>query len=198
VHTTAAPVRPAPPGSVNLVKIAHKSKLAGVWTTPGSTQFTVHCSGGTTPKTTITVTAAPNLKDATGVGSDTIQNLFDQFSADFNVGKAVTATHLWSWDALNPLGGPIGDPIQVKGGGCATIPRPNGSSAGITALTGSQKVSGTNCVSFARSSRSRSPSDPPFAAGGIAFVDIAGDAVTWSAPAATDAPPQLNMAHTAA
>jgi len=191
VGNTVSSVTPAPPGSVNLVKIGNKSKLAGVWTTTGSTQFTVHCSGGTTPKTTITVTAAPNLKDATGVGSDTIQNLFDQFSADFNVGKALTATHLWSWDALNPLGGPIGDQIQVKGGGCATIARPNGSSGGITALTGSQKVSGTNCVSFARSSRSRSSSDPPFAAGGIAFVDIGGDAVTWSAQATTNAPATL-------
>ena len=184
---TVTSVTPAPPGSVNLVKNGNKSKLAGVWTVAGSTTFTVHCSGGATPKATVTVTAAPNLKDATGVGSDTTQNLLDQIGADFNVGKAVTATHVWSWDATNPLNGAIGDSIQVKGGGCSAIARPNGSSAGVTALASSQKVSGTNCISFARSSRSRSPSDPPYAAGGIAFVTLAGDAVTWSAQATTNA-----------
>jgi len=194
VGNTVTSVTPAPPGSVNLVKNGRKSKLAGVWTATGSTQFTVHCSGGTTPKSTVTVTAAPNLKDATGVGSDTTQNVLDQLGADFNVGKAVTATHVWSWDALNPLGGPAGDSIQVKGGGCAAIMRPNGSSAGVTALGSSQKVSGTNCVSFARSSRGRAPTDPPFAAGGIAFVAMGGDAVTWSAQATTNAPATLTQA----
>jgi len=194
---TVTSVTPAPPGSVNLVKNGNKSKLAGVWTVTGSTTFTVHCSGGTTPKTTITVTAAPNLKDATGVGSDTTQNLLDQVGADYNVGKAVTATHVWSWDATNPLNGAIGDSIQVKGGGCSAIARPNGSSAGVTALGASQKVSGTNCVSFARSSRSRSPSDPPYAAGGIAFVNLGGDAVTWSAQATTNAPATLSAAQLA-
>jgi ABC-type phosphate transport system substrate-binding protein len=197
VGNTVNSVTPAPPGTVNLVKNGNKSKLAGVWTATGSTQFTVHCSGGTTPKTTVTVTAAPNLKDATGVGSDTTQNLLDQLGADFNVGKAVTATHIWSWDATNPITGAIGDSIQVKGGGCAAIARPNGSSAGVTALGASQKVSGTNCVSFARSSRARSASDPPFAAGGIAFVALAGDAVTWSAQATTNAPGTLTTAQLA-
>ena len=194
---TVNSVTPAPPGTVNLVKNGNKSKLAGVFTATGSTQFTVHCSGGTTPKTTVTVTAAPNLKDATGVGSDTTQNVLDQLGADFNVGKAVTATHVWSWDALNPLGGPAGDSIQVKGGGCAAIARPNGSSAGVAALGASQKISGTNCVSFARSSRGRAPTDPPFAAGGIAFVAMGGDAVTWSAQATTNAPATLTTAQLA-
>ena len=195
---TVTSVTPAPPGSVNTVINGNKSKLAGDWLATGSTTFTVHCSGGTHPASKITVTAAPALKDATGVGSDTIQNVLDQFSADYNVGKAVTATHLWSWDATNPNTGAIGDSIQVKGGGCSAIARPNGSSAGITALTSSQVVSGTNCISFARSSRARGSSDPPFAAGGIAFVDLAGDAVTWSAQATTNAPATLTAAQLAA
>jgi ABC-type phosphate transport system substrate-binding protein len=198
VGNTVTSVTPAPPGSVNTVINANKAKLAGDWLATGSTTFTVHCSGGTHPASKITVTAAPALKDATGVGSDTIQNVLDQFSADYNVGKAVTATHLWSWDATNPNTGAIGDSIQVKGGGCSAIARPNGSSAGISALTSSQVVSGTKCISFARSSRARASTDPPFAAGGIAFVDLAGDAVTWSAQATTNAPATLTTAQLAA
>jgi ABC-type phosphate transport system substrate-binding protein len=195
---TVTSVTPAPPGSVNTVINGNKSKLAGDWLATGSTTFTVHCSGGTHPASKITVSAAPALKDATGVGSDTIQNLLDQFSADYNVGKALTATHLWSWDATNPNTGAIGDSIQVKGAGCSAIARPNGSSAGITALTSSQVVSSTNCINFARSSRARGSSDPPYAAGGIAFVDLAGDAVTWSAQATTNAPATLTAAQLAA
>jgi len=191
---TVTSVTPAPPGSVNVVINANKAKLAGDWLSTGSTTFTVHCSGGTHPAAKITVSAAPALKDATGVGSDTIQNLLDQFSADYNVGKALTVTHLYSWDATNPNTGAIGDSIQVKGGGCSAIPRPDGSSAGITALTSSQVVSGTNCISFARSSRARASTDPAFAPGGIAFVDLAGDAVTWSAQATTNAPATLTTA----
>src|SRR5262249_21579507 len=87
VGNTVSSVTPAPPGSVNLVKNGNKSKLAGVWTTTGPTQFTVPCSGGAPPPPTHPTPAPPDTQDATGVGSDTIQNLFDQFSADFNVGK---------------------------------------------------------------------------------------------------------------
>ncbi len=195
---TVTSVTPAPPGSINVVINANKAKLAGDWLSTGSTTFTVHCSGGTNPASKITVSAAPALKDATGVGSDTIQNLLDQFSADYNVGKATTATHLYSWDATNPNTGAIGDSIQVKGAGCSAIARPDGSSAGITAMTSSQVVSSTNCINFARSSRSRSPSDPPYAAGGVAFVNLAGDAVTWSAQATTNAPATLTQAQLAA
>src|SRR4029077_9000410 len=122
---TVTSVTPTPPGSVNVVINANKTKLAGDWLSTGSTTFTVHCSGGTHPASKITVSAAPALHDATGVGSDTIQNLLDQFSADYNVGKALTATHLYSWDATNPNTGAIGDSIQVKGGGCSAIARPD-------------------------------------------------------------------------
>jgi ABC-type phosphate transport system substrate-binding protein len=195
---TVTSVTPTPPGSVNVVINANKTKLAGDWLSTGSTTFTVHCSGGTHPASKITVSAAPALHDATGVGSDTIQNLLDQFSADYNVGKALTATHLYSWDATNPNTGAIGDSIQVKGGGCSAIARPDGSSAGISALTSSQVVSGANCISFARSSRARASSDPAFAPGGIAFVDLAGDAVTWSAQTTTNAPATLTTAQLAA
>jgi len=133
-----------------------------------------------------------------GVGSDTIQNVFDQFAVDYNKTVSATATHLYSWDATNPLTGAMGDSIAEKTG-CAHIPRPDGSSAGITQLiTFAKSSTGQFCTSFARSSRARGSSDPPFAAGGIAFVDLGGDAVTWSAQATTNAPATLTTAQLAA
>src|SRR6185437_1912194 len=75
----------------------------------------------------------PAAGDVVGVGSDTIQNVLNQFSVSYN------ATHksgprLWSWDATDPTTGAIGLPITLKKG-CKQIARPNGSSGGIAALT---------------------------------------------------------------
>jgi ABC-type phosphate transport system substrate-binding protein len=197
--TTASSVTPTPPATINVVLIGTKAKLAGDWLATGSTTFTLHCSDGSTTSTTVTVTAAPPENSATGVGSDTIQNIMDQFSSDYNITVGTKATKLYSWDATNPNTGAIGDSIAEKSG-CANIARPDGSSAGITQLATFQKTGDGNffCTSFARSSRSRSPSDPPFATGGIAFVDLAGDAVTWSAQATTNAPKTLTSAQLAA
>lgn len=77
----------------------------------------------------------PREKDITGVGSDTIQNLLDQFSLDYNATVKTAAPHLYSWDATNPATGAVGDLIKAKFG-CAKAPRPNGSSAGIISATG--------------------------------------------------------------
>jgi ABC-type phosphate transport system substrate-binding protein len=150
---------------------------------------------------TITLAAAPALADppagvtpapnsVVAVGSDTIQNVFDQFSHDFNASHA--GRKLYSWDALNPKGGPPHDLIKFKRG-CATEPRPNGSSEGITAVKTNLggRTAGNPCEDLARSSRDRATTDPPFAAGGLAFVTLAGDAVTWSTPAVTHAPRNL-------
>ena len=133
------------------------------------------------------------------MGSDTIQNVLDQFAADYNPTVSATSTHLYSWDATNPLTGAIGDSIAEKTG-CSSIPRPDGSSAGITQLATFQKTHDGKffCSSFARSSRARASTDPAFAPGGIAFVDLAGDAVTWSAQATTNAPATLTTAQLAA
>src|SRR5258708_4336226 len=158
-------------------------------------------AGGSSATKAVKVTAAnsPAENDATGVGSDTIQNVLDQFGADFNAGKASTATRLYSWDATNPNTGAIGDSIAEKSG-CSPIARPDGSSAGITQLATFQKTGDGKffCSSFARSSRARGSSDPAFAPGGIAFVDLGGDAVTWSAQATTNAPATLTTAQLAA
>src|SRR5260370_4098645 len=78
----------------------------------------------------------PRATDIVGVGSDTIQNVFDQFSIDYNrtLTKASTP-RLYSWDATNPKTGAVNDLITAKAG-CTKAPRPNGSSAGILAPTG--------------------------------------------------------------
>jgi ABC-type phosphate transport system substrate-binding protein len=141
-----------------------------------------------------TVPAPHNI---VGVGSDTIQNVMDQFSHDYNASH--TANKLYSWDATNPTTGAIGDTIVTKATSTdsttCSMPRPDGSSAGITALTtANPTISGHPCIDFARSSRDRQPTDPPYAKGGIAFVDLAGDAVTWAANSTTNAPANLTTA----
>ena len=198
--TTVGSVTPAPPVTAHVVINGTKVKLAGDWLATGATTFTVHCKNGTKTTNKLTVLAAPQENAAVGVGSDTIQNVLDQFSADYNATlTGSTATRLYSWDATNPNTGAIGDTIAEKSG-CSSIARPDGSSAGITQLATFQKTGDGNfyCSSFARSSRARGSSDPAFAPGGIAFVDLAGDAVTWSAQATTNAPATLTTAQLAA
>jgi|SRR5215469_2538751 len=135
----------------------------------------------------------PKEGDVVGVGSDTIEFLFDQFSFDYN--KTHTGTHLYSWDALNPKTGAMGDNIVTKSG-CSSTPRPDGSSAGITALDANAKTADGKhfCIDFARSSRPRASTDPAFGPGGIAFVALAKDAVTWASNATTNAPANLSTA----
>ena len=198
--TTVGSVTPAPPVTAHVVINGTKVKLAGDWLATGATTFTVHCKNGTKTTNKLTVLAAPAENAAVGVGSDTIQNVLDQFSADYNATvKSSSATRLYSWDATNPNTGAIGDTIAEKSG-CSSIARPDGSSAGITQLATFQTTGDGKfyCSSFARSSRARGSSDPAFAPGGIAFVDLAGDAVTWSAQATTNAPATLTTAQLAA
>lgn len=139
----------------------------------------------------------PKVSDVVGVGSDTTEFLFDQFSHDYN-NQHKTGTQLYSWDATNPSTGAQGDPIAAKSG-CSTIPRPDGSNAGISALETSQTLSsGTGfCIDYARSARGRSSTDPACASGGICFVALAGDAITWAARDAasggTNAPASLTL-----
>jgi phosphate transport system substrate-binding protein len=158
-----------------------------------------------TLKVNISVLASPCEDDAVGVGSDTITPLTDQLASDYNntlparttcsASSSTTNPYEYSWDAINPITGAIGDSIPEKAD-CPSIPRPNGSSAGIAQLaTFAKSSSGPLCTNFARSSRPRGASDPPFAAGGVAFVALAGDAVSWSTPAVnTSAPASLTPA----
>ena len=188
--------------------------IDGVW--PKAAQNTITAkvtAGGTSTVFTITVTVlgSPCENDATGVGSDTITPLTDQLATDYNsslgghpssCSKATTTKPFEeSWDAVNPINGKIGDTIAEKAD-CPKIIRPDGSTAGIAQLaTFTKSTSGPFCTNFARSSRPRGTADPPFAPGGVAFVSLAGDAVSWSHQATTDAPksltvPQLNAIYT--
>jgi ABC-type phosphate transport system substrate-binding protein len=131
----------------------------------------------------------PKPADVVGVGSDAIQYLFDQFSHDYN------ATHstgrLYSFYATNPTTGAIGDPIQLKSGSASCkIPRPDGSSAGISALENTEKTGTHPCIDFARSSRDRGSTDPTT----ISFINLAGDAVTYATQPASNAPANLTTA----
>jgi ABC-type phosphate transport system substrate-binding protein len=126
----------------------------------------------------------PKPADVVGVGSDTIQNVMDQFSHDYNLNHSLR--QLFSFDALNPTTGAMGDPIQLKSGSSTcNIPRPDGSSAGITALENTSTTTGGKpCIDFARSSRARASTDPTT----ISFINLAGDAVTVATQPGSNAP----------
>jgi ABC-type phosphate transport system substrate-binding protein len=128
----------------------------------------------------------PAAGDIVGVGSDTTTPLFagpnatadasGVLQSDYNTAHPAPAPQLWSWNAT-------GSSSITPKTGCASIPRPNGSSAGITALVNSINL-GNNCIDFARSSRARNSSDPS----SISFVTLARDAITWSSPAGSGSP----------
>ena len=193
---------PALPATVTAIKNGNKAKLSGDWPAPPPSSYTVtvHCSGGTTTAVKVTVLAAPAETAIVGVGSDTYQSVGDQFSGDYNATLTGTSTRpLYNWDATNPTTGAIGDSITTKSG-CTSIVRPDGGSAGLTAMDANAKTSdGTQfCIDFTRTARGRSSSDPPFAPGGVGFVSLAEDAITWSSQTTTDAPSNLTTAQLAA
>jgi ABC-type phosphate transport system substrate-binding protein len=148
---------------------------------------------------------APKAFDIVGVGSNTTQYVMDAISAQYNkgIGAKHSAAHpyFYSWDAV-PLGTSASVVTHIKPkAGCASIVRPNGSGAGVTALDITQKikVGGVTypCIDFSRSSGGRKPTDPKFQAGGIAYVAFARDAITWAtrtaAKGGSDAPASLNL-----
>jgi len=191
---------PALPATVNAIKNANKVKLSGDWpASPASYTVTLHCSGGSTVPTKVSVLAAPAETAAVSVGSDTDESLFDQFSGDYNATLKSGAVQEYNWDATNPVTEAIGDSITTKSG-CSSIARPDGSSAGITAFDANVKTSDGKqfCVDFARSARGRSSSDPAFGPGGVAFVTLAQDAITYATQTTTDAPANLTTAQLAA
>jgi ABC-type phosphate transport system substrate-binding protein len=191
---------PALPATVNAISSANQLKLSGDWpASPASYTVTAHCSGGSTTPTKVTVLAVPAETAAVSVGSDTDESLFDQFSGDYNATLKSGAIQQYSWDATNPVTGAVGDSITTKSG-CSATARPDGSSAGITAFDANTKTSDGKqfCIDFARSARGRSPSDPAFGPGGIDFVILADDAVTYATQATTDAPANLTTAQLAA
>jgi hypothetical protein len=127
---------------------------------------------------------------AAGAGSFTTQGLFGQINRDYNRSIASTPPPLRAFAAASPTGQSGG--VIVEKRGCAPISRPNGPGDGIPDLAVSiAGGSGQYCTNFATSPRGRAPGDPPNEPGGVTFVTLAGDAITWSTQTVTDAPASL-------
>jgi ABC-type phosphate transport system substrate-binding protein len=149
----------------------------------------------------------PRDCDVVGSGSNTLEYLFDQYSLNYNA--AVLKAHkkdsqttscakfptsfFYSWDALQNAAATATVSIAPKPG-CAKAPRPNGSSAGITALAANETVTVDGikyfCWDYARSSRARSSSDPT----DVTFVPLALDNVTYASVSGSNAPKNLTTA----
>ncbi len=138
----------------------------------------------------------PKATDVISVGAQTDQDLFNQLSVDYNKAFPKANARLYSWDAINPKTG-LDEDVSFKKG-CAPILRPNGSGAGVSTLILNAKVGKNFCVDFARSSSPRSSSNPPKAKGGVVFVAVAKDAVTFATNTKTNAPKNLTTADLAA
>jgi ABC-type phosphate transport system substrate-binding protein len=122
------------------------------------------------------------------VGSDTVQDVENQFAVDFGNGT------LGSWDAVNP-GDPTHthDTINPKPG--CTMTRPNGSGEGLNALrksinpsTGATQLAlppAPGCVDFSRSSSG--PGGAQSNTGALVYIPFALDAVTTATGPATAA-----------
>jgi ABC-type phosphate transport system substrate-binding protein len=128
----------------------------------------------------------PAAYDIVAVGSESIAFVGDQLA--FNYNKTVkhhspSHPYFYSWDGVPPGSPNNTDQTVTLKAGCKNL-RPDGSSAGITALTtyGTTKYKGKTypCVDMARSSRARKTTDPAYGPGGIAFETLFQDAVTYS------------------
>lgn len=153
-------------------------------------------------------TVTPNAWDIIGVGSETISFVSDQLAYNYDLGVKTDSTktpYIYEWDAYSPTAknATTKETVTLKKG-CPDV-RPNGSSAGITALEtyGTTKSGGVTypCVNFARSSRGRSTTepgaDPACATGGICFVKLAADVVTYATTKNSNAPDNLTLAQLA-
>lgn len=144
----------------------------------------------------------PRASDIVGVGADTSEFLFDQLSIDYNKAFPRRA-QLYSWDAVNPKTG-LTDNVKTKTG-CSAIPRPDGGSAGLLAFYANSQVGPRGhksfCIDYVRSTRGRSSKDPAKGKGGVVFVVLAKDAITYASnwgKAGTNAPGNLTTAQLAA
>jgi ABC-type phosphate transport system substrate-binding protein len=128
----------------------------------------------------------PGLTSIVGVscnplfsGSPT-ENSTGSLVADYNATDP--PNKLYCWDSVNPTTGASGGTIVTKGSSSSdttcSITRPDGSSAGITALEADGMDGSYYCIDFAVSERPPEPTDPNT----IAFVAQAGYAITWASP----------------
>jgi ABC-type phosphate transport system substrate-binding protein len=145
----------------------------------------------------------PASYDVVGVGANTDEGLFNQLSIDYN--KTIPASkhsanhpYFYSFNATVPGSTSTAPTKIVPKVGCAAITRPNGSSAGLKALDMNTFDGKTShyCIDFARSSSGRSATAPKPASGGVTYVALAEDAVTYATrdTGSTYAPKNLTAA----
>src|SRR5215469_3763388 len=145
------------------------------------------------------VVAAPASADPlttyATVGSDTIQDVMNQFASDEFPGL------IGSWDAVNP-GSKIAHEVISPKPGCS-MTRPNGSGEGLNALRKSINPStvapqlaappSQGCIDFSRSSSG--PGNNASVTGALQYIPFALDAVgTATGPAAAVGPPDPAVA----
>ena len=127
------------------------------------------------------------------VGSDTTQDVMNQYSLDLGVNT------LGSWNAVDPVTNtatsppPLITPNNAAAGQCS-FSRPNGSGQGLAALrksinpgTGATQLPvppGQNCIDFSRSSSGPATNDKS-PAGALVYIPFAEDAVTVAVGSAT-------------
>jgi ABC-type phosphate transport system substrate-binding protein len=148
----------------------------------------------------------PAAYDIVGVGSQSITYVVGQLTYNYDKGvgrkHSPTNPYIYSWDAVPPSNLNNTTQMIVVKQGCKKNLRPDGSSAGIGALTtygtttysfaGKKHV--VPCIDYARSSRPRKSTDPVFGKGGVAFVALGGDAVTYATTKGSNAPNNLTRA----
>jgi ABC-type phosphate transport system substrate-binding protein len=123
----------------------------------------------------------PQAYDIVSVGANTDDNLFNQISLAYNAtipAKKHGPSHpyLYTWNAS-------GSATIATKAGCKPIARPNGSGAGLKALDNNTKDPAKPayyCIDFDRSSSGRGTTSPPFAPGGVTYIALAEDAVTYA------------------
>ncbi|MER7932714.1 MULTISPECIES: hypothetical protein [unclassified Streptomyces] len=131
-------------------------------------------------------TPLTDYRQLAGVGSDTTQYVMNGLSESSTVTNA-SGKIIASWNATGT------STIKTKASGCATVARPDGSSAGINALNADLDA-GTHCIDFARSSRG--PADTSTT--DLTFVPFAKDGVTYATDLGSTLPTNLTTAQLAA
>lgn len=122
----------------------------------------------------------PAATDVVGVGSDTTQGVLNTLAAHYNAKTPAPVSKAYSWDAIVP-----GSTTITPKAGAPTITRPNGSSAGISALIADGNA---HNLDFARSSR-KAKSDGSEANYG--FIEFARDTVTFATASTSTVPTTL-------
>jgi ABC-type phosphate transport system substrate-binding protein len=121
-----------------------------------------------------------------GVGANTDENLFNALTGSYNATIAHPSAahpHVYSFNATLPGSTSTAvQHIEPKIGCSAKTVRPNGSGAGLKTLDQNAKAgkSGDFCIDFSRSSSGRSSTSPAPGKGGVSYVALATDAVTYA------------------